>query len=244
MSTRRAFLNRAAAALTLFRSVLKILTAAPARAGTPAAVNFDCEYIVVGSGAGGGTVAARLAEHGHKVLLLEAGGDPFKLSGGNALKPDQNTLPEDYQVPAFHPNSSENAALKWDFFVRHYSNTEQQKRDHKYCQTYEGEQVDGVLYPRAGTRRMHCPQRPDPGISAQSRLAGDRECDVRSVLVTGSHAQVFREARKLSPPSYRSFLQDYNRAESNAARIWRLAAHRECGAFENASRRQGPDRDH
>ena len=34
------------------------------------------EYIVVGSGAGGGTVAARLAEAGRSVLLLEAGGDP------------------------------------------------------------------------------------------------------------------------------------------------------------------------
>jgi choline dehydrogenase-like flavoprotein len=96
-------------------------------------------------------VAARLAELGHKVLLLEAGGDPLKLSGGNALHPDQNTLPEDYEVPAFHPNSSENAALKWDFFVRHYSNTEQQKRDSKYREFYEGVQVDGVLYPRAGT---------------------------------------------------------------------------------------------
>ncbi|MGZ8532742.1 MAG: NAD(P)-binding protein [Candidatus Binatia bacterium] len=30
------------------------------------------EYIVVGSGAGGGTVAARLAEAGRSVLLLEA----------------------------------------------------------------------------------------------------------------------------------------------------------------------------
>ena len=37
--------------------------------------NASYEYIVVGSGAGGGTVAARLAEAGKTVLLLEAGGD-------------------------------------------------------------------------------------------------------------------------------------------------------------------------
>ena len=37
---------------------------------------YDADYIVVGSGAGGGTVAARLAENGYQVLLLEAGGDP------------------------------------------------------------------------------------------------------------------------------------------------------------------------
>ncbi|MEM9462748.1 MAG: NAD(P)-binding protein, partial [Myxococcota bacterium] len=32
------------------------------------------DYVVVGSGAGGGTLAARLAEEGMRVLLLEAGG--------------------------------------------------------------------------------------------------------------------------------------------------------------------------
>src|SRR4026209_1991545 len=33
------------------------------------------EYVIVGSGAGGGPLAANLARNGHKVLLLEAGKD-------------------------------------------------------------------------------------------------------------------------------------------------------------------------
>ena len=110
----------------------------------------DCEYIVVGSGAGGGTVAARLAEAGRKVVLLEAGGDPKELAGGDAVS-CEGRLPCDYDVPAFHAFASENEAMKWDFFVRHYADLETQKLDPKYSAEYDGRPVDGVLYPRAGT---------------------------------------------------------------------------------------------
>ena len=108
------------------------------------------EYVIVGSGAGGGTLAARLAEAGRKVLLLEAGGDPLKLQGGGYVPPPQR-LPEDYQVPTFHTMASENEAMRWDFFVRHYADDAQQRRDVKYVETFDGKRVDGVLYPRAGT---------------------------------------------------------------------------------------------
>jgi choline dehydrogenase-like flavoprotein len=94
----------------------------------------DPDYVVVGSGAGGGTVAARLAEEGFSVVVLEAGGDA------------RLAAPDHYDVPAFHPFATEDPAMSWDFFVRHYRSDEQQKRDPKFV---AGQ--DGIWYPRAGT---------------------------------------------------------------------------------------------
>jgi choline dehydrogenase-like flavoprotein len=110
----------------------------------PDAESYD--YIVVGSGAGGGTVAARLAESGRRVLLLEAGGDGKLMTGFSPSQPELNRMPFDYEVPAFQGFASENTAMSWAYFVRHYTSDEQQVRDPKFIAA-----KDGVLYPRAGT---------------------------------------------------------------------------------------------
>jgi choline dehydrogenase-like flavoprotein len=112
---------------------------------------YDADYIVVGSGAGGGTLAARLAESGFRVILLEAGGDPRTSIGATPQTPGVNTLPDDHDVPAFHALSTENDGIRWDFFVRHYTDETKQRRDTKYVESPEGQTSGGVLYPRAGT---------------------------------------------------------------------------------------------
>ena len=103
----------------------------------------------MGSGAGGGPVAANLAIAGYKVLLIDAGGD----SGEDLVE----------RVPALNLASSEFEKTRWNYFVNHYSDLDQQKRDSKM--TYEksdgslyigGEppkdaKALGILYPRSGT---------------------------------------------------------------------------------------------
>jgi choline dehydrogenase len=91
----------------------------------------EYDFIVVGSGAGGGPVAVRLAEAGYSVLILEAGGQ------------DE---PDAYKVPSFHALSSEHKDLAWKFFVHHYPNPAQEQRD-----TVNYLPGKGIFYPRAGT---------------------------------------------------------------------------------------------
>ena len=102
--------------------------------GTP-----EWDYVVVGSGAGGGTLAARLVERGKSGFLLEAGSDP-------ASTTDAARLPDDYEVPGFHTFACENPAMSWNFRVQHYSDPARQASDWK-CDVEKG----GVLYPRAAT---------------------------------------------------------------------------------------------
>lgn len=106
--------------------------------------SFD--YVVVGAGAGGAVVAARLAEAGRRVLVLDAGDDPLR---PREKKLSDRPVQSDYDVPAFHAFASENPELRWDFWVRHYACTARQENDWRYRRTWDGEEVDGVLYPRA-----------------------------------------------------------------------------------------------
>ena len=89
----------------------------------------EWEYIVVGSGAGGGPLAANLARQGHSVLLLEAGKD----TGGKL----------EYQLPAIHPMATEEPGLAWWYFVDHYTDQTRAAQDSKYT-------TEGILYPRGG----------------------------------------------------------------------------------------------
>lgn len=128
----------------------RLLSLAAFSAGLSAAVELSgYEYVVVGSGAGGGPLAARLALHGHKTLLIEAG--------------DDQGLNDNYTVPAYSAKASEDGAMAWNFFVRHYADEARQALDYKTTyETPDGEEytglnppegstMKGTLYPRTGT---------------------------------------------------------------------------------------------
>ncbi|CAE6452223.1 unnamed protein product [Rhizoctonia solani] len=82
---------------------LKTATAAPEACPDLSSAEYD--YIVVGAGAGGGPLAARLALNGYKVLLMDAGHDVFNV----------NTT-----VPVYLARSNEDPQMALDYEVQHY----------------------------------------------------------------------------------------------------------------------------
>ncbi len=104
----------------------------------PEPETFD--VIVIGTGPGGAPLAARLAEGGLHVLVLEAGGDPLDPAEDPGTP---RPLADDYRVPAFHAFASEHPGMAEDFWVHHYDDPAREARDWRYSKRHRG-----VLYPR------------------------------------------------------------------------------------------------
>ncbi|KAH7335695.1 hypothetical protein B0J17DRAFT_51152 [Rhizoctonia solani] len=94
---------RLALAASIGATFLRTATAALEACPTSSSAEYD--YIVVGAGAGGGPLAARLAINGYKVLLMDAGHDVFNV----------NTT-----VPVYLARSNEDPQMALDYEVQHY----------------------------------------------------------------------------------------------------------------------------
>ncbi|USW51491.1 Putative glucose-methanol-choline oxidoreductase, FAD/NAD(P)-binding domain superfamily [Septoria linicola] len=100
------------------------------------------DYIVVGSGPGGGPLACRLARAGFNTLLIEAGTD----TSGYV----------DTQIPSYHPRASELPRQLWQYFVKRYADPALQLRDPKFTYKtpdlpiYGGAEYTGQPPPRPG----------------------------------------------------------------------------------------------
>jgi choline dehydrogenase len=129
------------------RSLLLPLFAFTATAVGQASNTYD--YIVVGSGPGGGPLACNLARAGYSTLLIEAGHD----DGENPEVADI----ANFNAAANDPN------MRWDFFVKHsedparelkFEHMTWRKRDGTFYVGLDppaGAKQLGIWYPRTGT---------------------------------------------------------------------------------------------
>ncbi|KAF1973743.1 alcohol oxidase [Bimuria novae-zelandiae CBS 107.79] len=114
---------------------LAIVSAAVLAAATLSIAHDTFDYIVIGSGPGGGPLASNLARANYSVLLLEAG--------------DQSPNGNDMVYPP---------TVAWDFFVKHYADEKRNMmNNHLVWKTKEGRYAPagsaflGVHYPRGAT---------------------------------------------------------------------------------------------
>lgn len=116
------------------------------------------DYLIIGSGAGGGPMAARLAAAGKRVLLIESGQDPrwqalTDTAGKPTLNPDGSPKlveSETNQIPAYYAAASEDPHYSAEYSVRHYADNDRQKKDSKYNPAHDKDgTTGGIFYPRA-----------------------------------------------------------------------------------------------
>ncbi len=75
--------------------------------------NAEFDFIVVGGGSAGSVVAARLAEEGHNVLLVEAGGPPNFLMGIPALVAGFQLTAYDWQYKTVPQKTLKHSISNW-----------------------------------------------------------------------------------------------------------------------------------
>ena len=165
----------------------------------------EFDFIIVGTGAGGAPLAARLAERGYSVLVLEAGPRHTDL-------PKEHPAHEISEVPAFHGVSTEHPELSWAYSVKHFE-TPPKPNDSKY----DKDKFPSIFYPRAtgiGGCTIHSAMivvlAPDSDWDAIAELTGDpswRGTRMRALFQRLEQCQYRKRPSGQSPKAWQAVRQ-------------------------------------